>query len=101
MITQHGSAEDRNEPDSRPGYYYVSIYRCNNNAGIGGQFRLLRGPFINDHAGALAAVGDAKCRAIAYDRRAQWDAFGTCRVEEDLGAGILDKLDSQKAQERL
>jgi hypothetical protein len=38
------------EADSKPGFYYVSVVKGHDN------FRLLRGPFVNDHAGALAAV---------------------------------------------
>lgn len=79
-------------PDTKPGFYYVTVYRCNNNAGIGGEHRLLRGPFVNDHAKALTAVDEAVRQACDLDPRAQWYSFGTARMEEDHGPGILDKL---------
>jgi hypothetical protein len=79
-------------PDTKPGFYYVSVYRCNNNAGIDGQTRLLRGPFVNDHAGALAAVNSARGLAQQLDPRTIWDAFGTVRYARTQGPGILDRL---------
>jgi hypothetical protein len=80
--------------DSRPGHYYVSVCRCNNNAGIGADHRLLRGPFVNDHGAALTAVAEARVRACKLDRRGEWYAYGTFRSEDDLGPGILDRLES-------
>ena len=78
--------------DPRPGHYYVSVRRCNNNAGIGAEHRLLRGPFVNDHGAALAAVAEARRRACELDPRGEWDAYGTARRNRS-GAGILDLLD--------
>ena len=78
-------------PDSKPGFYYVSVVRDS------GDYRLLRGPFVNDHAGALAAVDAARFRAYDLDPRAQWYAYGTARLDTDAGPGILDKLDAAAA----
>lgn len=72
------------QPDPRPGFYYVSVVR-------GSDCRLLRGPFVNDHAGALAAVEAAKAEACRLDPRAHWYAFGTCRLDKNAGPGILDR----------
>jgi hypothetical protein len=78
-------------PDTRPGFYYVSVVRGSND------YRLLRGPFVNDHAGALAAVTPARYRAYDLDPRAYWYSYGTCRMDQDAGPGILDKLDAAAA----
>lgn len=78
-VTDH---PDQCTPDPRPGFYYVSAID-------GARRALVRGPWVDDHAGALAAV-DA-CRRAAADRdgRTWFYAFGTCRSETDLGAGWL------------
>lgn len=78
-------------PDSKPGFYYVSVVRGAND------YRLLRGPFVNDHAGALAAVDAARFRAYDLDPRAAWYSYGTVRVDKNAGPGILDKLDAAAA----
>lgn len=70
-------------PDTKPGYYYVSAID-------GARSALVRGPFRDDHAGALASVDSARERMIAIDPRAHWYAFGTCRSDADLGPGYLD-----------
>lgn len=75
--------------DSRPGLYYVTVRRQSDD------YRLLRGPFLNDHAGALAAVPEARERACALDPRAHWYAFGTCRSDDFLGVGILDRIETR------
>lgn len=72
-------------PDNKPGDYFVSVISD------AGHYRLLAGPFVNDHAAALAAV--SKARAIAYelDPKAPWYKYGTCRLELESGAlGILN-----------
>jgi hypothetical protein len=76
------------QPDSKPGFYYVSVVKGHDN------FRLLRGPFVNDHAGALAAVDAARRKACDLDPRGHWYAYGTCRTDEDMGRGILDKMEA-------
>jgi hypothetical protein len=83
--------------DNKPGFYYVTVRRCNNNAGIGAQYRRLRGPFVNDHAAALAAVPAARIRACECDPRGVFYAYGTARSEVDLGPGLFDKLDADAA----
>lgn len=82
---------ERQQPDSRPGFYYVTVRRDT----APPEYRILRGPFINDHSAALAAVDDAMRRAIDYDPRGCWYAYGTCRSEVDLGPGLFDKLDAE------
>lgn len=75
-------------PDTKPGAYYVSVAK-------GADYRLLAGPFINDHAAALALVSKATQVAQDLDPRAAWYAFGTCRLDLVPGelprAGILNK----------
>lgn len=78
-------------PDTKPGFYYVSVVRDN------GDYRMLRGPFVNDHAAALAAIEAAKAKACELDRRGHWYAYGTCRTDEDAGPGILDKIEKEAA----
>lgn len=82
------SAQD---PDPRPGYYYVSVRRYTPRA----EYRLLRGPFVNDHAAALTAVDETMRRSTDLDPRGCWYAYGTCRSEIDLGPGLFDKLDAE------
>lgn len=61
-------------PDLKPGDYYVSV--------IDGQRTgLLLGPFLNDHAAAIAMVEAARTKACETDPRAHWYAFGTCRKD--------------------
>ena len=62
------------QPDSKPGAYYVSVIRGD------GDWRPLLGPFINDHAKALALVDKARAKAEELDARAVWYSFGTVRV---------------------
>lgn len=78
-------------PDTKPGFYYVSVVRGERD------YRLLRGPFVNDHAGALAAVEAARFRSYDLDPRAAFYSYGTCRQDGDAGPGILDKLDAAAA----
>ena len=63
-------------PDTKPGAYFVT---CIDGARVG----RLAGPFINDHAAALALVDRARAEAERIDPRAAWYAFGTCRVDLD------------------
>lgn len=69
-------------PDPRPGFYYVSVID-------GARRAAVRGPWINDHRGAMAAVDAVRREAERFDDRAVWYAFGTCRSETDLGPGAL------------
>ena len=72
--------------DPTPGAYYVSVIRD------GGDYRLLLGPFMDDHAGALAMVDRVTHKANEIDPRSYWYAFGTCKVKEGpITDGILNK----------
>ena len=57
-------------PDTRPGNYYVTVRD-------GSRQGLLAGPFVNDHAGALAMVDHAMKVAIERNSMAHFYAFGT------------------------
>jgi hypothetical protein len=86
------TTDDLQAPDPRPGYYYVSVVD-------GPRSARLRGPFVDDHAGALAAVHDARRALERLDPRAAFWAFGTCRSEVDAGPGFLDDEDARHAAE--
>lgn len=77
-------------PDNKPGAYYVSVRRG------ASDWRPLVGPFINNHAAALALVDRAQAKAMDMDPRACWYYFGTVRIdiEPDKAppAGILNKF---------
>jgi hypothetical protein len=81
---------EHQQPDTQPGFYYVTVRRDKPSP----EYRTLRGPFINDHAAALAAVDEAMRRAMDGDPRGCWYAYGTCRSEVDLGPGLFDELDA-------
>lgn len=61
------------EPDTRPGAYYVSVID-------GPRAALLVGPFINDHAAALSLVDAVRVKACDLDPRGVFYAYGTCRL---------------------
>lgn len=63
-------------PDQRPGAYFVSCIHA-------GRVALLAGPFVDDHASALAMVDQTRQVAYQVDRRAIWYAFGTVRLDRD------------------
>lgn len=75
------------KPDTKPGAYYVSVLR-------GNDYRVLLGPFMDDHAAALASVDKVRAKAEELDVKAVWYAFGTCRIPvqptELLPKGILN-----------
>jgi len=73
------------QPDSRPGHYYVSVVRS------GTDWRPLLGPF-EQHAAALARVDKARAKALELDPKAPWYSYGTVRAEHYAGAGILNRL---------
>jgi len=76
------------QPDNAAGNYYVSVQRGD------GQTRLLRGPFRDDHAVALAAVSDACSQAERLGPKAVWYSYGTVRIAEPYAEpGILDRLE--------
>jgi hypothetical protein len=63
------------QPDPRPGNYYVSMVD-------GPRFALLAGPFAQ-HAVALDQVEPAKTIAQKLDPWADFYAFGTVRMADD------------------
>lgn len=71
------------EPDPRPGFYYVS-------ANDGARSVLVRGPFLT-HVEALDAVRSTRDRAGDLDPRAHFYAWGTARTETDAGPGVMDR----------
>lgn len=75
------------QPDTKPGAYYVSVKR-------GADYRLLAGPFINDHSAALDRVDGVRRVAEGLDVKAVFYEFGTCRLDIEPGerppAGILN-----------
>lgn len=70
------------QPDLRPGFYYVSAIDGTRSARV-------RGPYPT-HAEALAMVDESSRVLTTIDPRAHFYAFGTCRSEADLGPGYLD-----------
>ena len=76
---------DAQNPDKRPGAYYASVVD-------GGRFRLLAGP-VATHSEALALVEPAERlirQRYANDPKLPWYGFGTLRMDETAGAGILN-----------
>jgi len=73
-------------PDTKPGAYYVTVKD-------GARYGRLLGPFVNDHAAALAWVDRAREVAEKQDPRAAFYTFGTARWEPGTTvAGVLNKL---------
>lgn len=71
------------EVDERPGAYYVSVID-------GAEYSLLSGPYPT-HGEALEAVDGAKKFAHEMDPKAWFYAYGTCRLEESAGPGLLER----------
>ncbi|HEY6020838.1 MAG TPA: hypothetical protein VIY48_13350 [Candidatus Paceibacterota bacterium] len=77
------------QPDTKPGEYYVSVID-------GKRTALLLGPFTNDHAAALAMVDRVRAKAEEIDPRAVWYSFGTVRLPSDDSVPIrAGKLNAQ------
>ena len=71
-------------PDAKPGSYYVTVVD-------GSRVGRLLGPFVNDHAGALARVDEARKLAETLEPRAAFYAFGTARYpENEKRPGVLN-----------
>ena len=71
-------------PDTAPGSYYVTMVD-------GARVALLAGPFVNDHAGALAMVDQAHRIAVDLNPMYHFNAFGTARYPSDvLKPGVLN-----------
>ena len=66
-------------PDTKPGAYFVTCV----DPARPSTYARLAGPFIDNHAAALALVDRARAEAERADPRAVWYAFGTCRVDLD------------------
>lgn len=75
------------EPDSKPGAYYVTAQDA-------GRTALLFGPFMNNHAAALEKVEAVRNLARDVDPRSVFYAFGTCRLygRETYPVGSLNEL---------
>jgi len=75
--------------DTAPGNYYVSVVdhiKRPNRTG------LLAGPFVDDHAAALAMVDRARAAAYEHDKWAWFYAFGTVRMPKTYTRlGLLNK----------
>lgn len=77
------TAETPQSPDTKSGFYYVSAMDDRRVA-------LVRGPFVNDHAGAIAMVDSVRAEMEQLDPRAAFYAFGTVRCDRDSGPGFLN-----------
>lgn len=80
------------EPDTQPGAYYVSAADVVSNAGHTGAVYLMLGPFINDHAGALACVEAVRalCNDLDGTGKAWFLSYGTVRYDEPPKLGRLN-----------
>lgn len=79
------------QPDPRPGSYYVSVQRDIHH-GSAPQTALLLGP-LSAHQQALDMVDRVRAKACDLDPRAHWYSFGTCRMHDDVETpplGILN-----------
>lgn len=81
MTTQAVLERPVDGPDTAPGNYYVSVRNDK------GEYRLLLGPFPNDHAAALAEVDKVRLYANQNDPKSVWYFFGTAR--RDLGESAV------------
>ena len=82
----HPSSNGIQEPDTKPGDYFVSM---TNNGG----YSLLLGPFPHNHTAALELVSQARSVAEDIDPRAAFLSFGTCRLEIESGRfGKLNEM---------
>lgn len=63
------------KPDTKKGFYYVSVRKDD------GAARLLSGPYVDDHAAAIADVDKYQQMACAADPKAHWYAYGTMRSD--------------------
>lgn len=75
--------------DHTPGHYYVSVMDHIKRPSRTG---LLAGPFVDDHAAALAMVDRARAAAYVRDKWAWFYAFGTVRMPKTFTRpGLLNK----------
>ncbi len=79
----------KQQPDTKPGNYYVSVIDGRRKA-------VLLGPFLNDHAAALNQVDAVRKKAMDLDPKAAFYSFGTCRIPDDdtvpIRAGLLNQF---------
>ena len=73
------------EPDTKPGLYYVSWVD-------GSTWGVLLGPFVDDHQKALDLVDAVHDRANELDRRSWFKGFGTLRLDSDIPNPPVGKL---------
>lgn len=66
----------KQQPDTQPGHYYVT-------ASMGDKYFPMAGPFVDDHAAALAAVRDVMTAACEIDGRGHFMNWGTVRCDYD------------------
>ena len=71
-------------PDPRPGAYYCTVL---DNSRVG----FLAGPFAT-HQEALDTVPAAKAAAESVNNRAFWYAYGTVRLDNPIGPGVLNDI---------
>ncbi|WP_157266578.1 hypothetical protein [Azohydromonas aeria] len=72
----HAAETQGQQPDTKPGAYFVSVVD-------GQRVGLLLGPFVDNHAAALARVDMVRAKAEEMDSRAVFYAFGTVRLDAD------------------
>lgn len=76
------------KPDTKKGFYYVSARKDN------GDTRLLSGPYVNDHAAALADVDAYTKMALDKDPKAHWYSYGTMRSDTPiLGKCVFNNIE--------
>lgn len=63
------------KPDTKPGFYYVSVVD-------GSKYALMLGPF-ETHEEALAMVKQCRDKAEEIEPRSYWWQWGTCREDDD------------------
>ncbi len=84
-LPTNATYHDADTVDERPGFYYVSIID-------GKRWGLLAGPYTS-HQDAIAAVKPAKDAAYRVNPAdAAFASFGTCRLEDNVGPGVLTKV---------
>jgi len=89
---RHRPPVSEQQPDNKQGDYFVSA--------IDGERRtLVSGPYVNNHAAALAEVGECRRLVEEVDRKAVFYAFGTCRLP--LESGRIGFLQRHKMKELL
>lgn len=82
---RHRQEESEQQPDDEPGDYFVSAIDGNRHA-------LVSGPYVNDHAAALADIDECRRLVEHVDAKAVFYAFGTCRLPPECGrVGFLQR----------